>query len=134
MKKVFTIAEWQKDPGQKVVNSKGEEINVCEKSLGWIMAHTLYIVDEPEPTEFAVQLEQMLYDWEDRGIEARKIVGDWKDKLLSLAREQLVQEGYIIEKKAFHDAVEKVEPDILKEISERVDAKIGSTCYTEKEL
>ena len=127
MKKVFTIAKWQKDPGQKVVNSKGEEINVCEKSLGWIMAHTLYIVDEPEPTEFAVQLEQMLYDWEERGIEARKIVGDWTDKLLSLAREQLIHEGYIIEKKAFHDAVEKVEPDILKEISERVDAKIGST-------
>ena len=85
--------------------------------------YDLFIVtDEPEElTEFAVQLEQMLYDWEDRGIEARKIVGDWKDKLLSLAREQLIHEGYIIEKKAFHDAVEKVEPEVMKEVSANLD-------------
>ena len=41
-------------------------------------------------------------------------------ELLSLAREQLIHEGYIIEKKAFHDAVEKVEPEVMKEVEENV--------------
>ncbi len=43
-------------------------------------------------------------------------------ELLSFAREQLIHEGYIIEKKAFHDAVEKVEPEAMKkEVSANLD-------------
>lgn len=41
--------------------------------------------------------------------------------LLSIAREQFIKDGYIIEKKAFHDAVEKVDPKVMKEVSENVD-------------
>ena len=42
-------------------------------------------------------------------------------ELLSLAREQLIKDGYVIEKRAFHDAVEKVDPEMMKEVSEDVD-------------
>lgn len=45
-------------------------------------------------------------------------------ELLSLAREQFVKDGYVIEKKAFHDAVKKVDPEVMKEVSENMDAKI----------
>ena len=130
MKKEFTIAEWQKDPGQKVVNSKGEEINVCEKSLGWIMAHSpyLYIEDEPELTEFEQAVADMCFDWQNIEPENRIMtdsvehaIKEHAAELLSLAREQLIHEGYIIEKKAFHDAVEKVEPEVMKEVEENVD-------------
>lgn len=41
--------------------------------------------------------------------------------LLALAREQLIKDGYIIEKKAFHDAVEKVSPEVMKEVSDNMD-------------
>lgn len=43
-------------------------------------------------------------------------------ELLSLAREQFIKDGYVIEKKAFHDAVEKVSPEVMKEVSKNVDA------------
>lgn len=42
-------------------------------------------------------------------------------ELLSLAREQFVKDGYVIEKKIFHDAVGKVDPGIMKEVSKNVD-------------
>lgn len=42
-------------------------------------------------------------------------------KILNLAREQLIKDGYVIEKKAFHDAVEKVSPEVMKEVSGNVD-------------
>ena len=42
-------------------------------------------------------------------------------ELLALAREQFIKDGYIIEKKAFHDAVEKVDPKVMKEVSDNVD-------------
>lgn len=41
--------------------------------------------------------------------------------LLVLAREQFIKDGYVIEKKAFHDAVEKVSPEVMKEVSDNVD-------------
>ena len=41
--------------------------------------------------------------------------------LLSIAREQFIKDGYVIEKKAFHDAVEKVDPKVMKEVSDNVD-------------
>ena len=42
-------------------------------------------------------------------------------ELLSLAREQFVKDGYIIEKKAFHDVVEKIDSEVMKEASENID-------------
>lgn len=40
-------------------------------------------------------------------------------KLLNLAREEFVRQGYVIEKKAFHDAVKKVDPEVMKKVSEK---------------
>ena len=48
-------------------------------------------------------------------------IRNWAAELLSLAREQFIKDGYIIEKIAFHDAVEKVDPEVMKEVSENVD-------------
>lgn len=42
-------------------------------------------------------------------------------ELLSLAREQFVKDGYVIEKKAFHDAVKKIDPEVKKEVSDAID-------------
>lgn len=42
-------------------------------------------------------------------------------ELLDLARDQFIKDGYVIEKKAFHDAVEKVAPEVMKEVSDKVD-------------
>ena len=41
-------------------------------------------------------------------------------ELLALARDQFIKDGYVIEKKAFHDAVEKVAPEVMKEVSENI--------------
>ena len=48
-------------------------------------------------------------------------IRNWAAELLALAREQLIKDGYVIEKKAFHDAVEKVSPETMKEVSDNVD-------------
>ena len=50
-------------------------------------------------------------------------IKSWSGSLLSLAREQFVKDGYVIEKKAFHDAVKKVDPEVMKAVSENVDMK-----------
>lgn len=42
-------------------------------------------------------------------------------ELLSLAREQFIKDGYVIEKKAFHDAIEKVNPEVMEQVSEAVN-------------
>lgn len=42
---------------------------------------------------------------------------EYAAKLLSLAREQFIKDGYVIEKKAFHDAVENVSDKHLAEMS-----------------
>lgn len=54
-------------------------------------------------------------------------------ELLVLAREQFIKDGYVIEKKAFHDAVEKVDPEVMKEVSENVD-KLSKEGLTEFEI
>lgn len=46
-------------------------------------------------------------------------------ELLAIAREQFINDGYVIEKKAFHDAVEKVDPKIMEEVSDNIDKKIS---------
>lgn len=45
----------------------------------------------------------------------------YSEKLLTIAREQFIKDGYVIEKKAFHDAVKKVNPKVMKEVSESID-------------
>ena len=42
-------------------------------------------------------------------------------ELFSLVREQVIKDGYIIEKKAFHDAVEKVDSGVIKDVSAHID-------------
>lgn len=46
-----------------------------------------------------------------------EFVKNWSERLLSLAREQLIKDGYVIEKKAFHDAVENISDKHLAEMS-----------------
>lgn len=48
-------------------------------------------------------------------------IRNWAVELLALAREQFIKDGYIIEKKAFHDAMENVDPKVMKEVSDNVD-------------
>ena len=54
--------------------------------------------------------------------------------LLTLAREQFIKDGYIIEKKAFHDAVEKVSPEVMKEVSDNVDKENEELTEFEQEV
>lgn len=56
---------------------------------------------------------------------ADRIAKECSVELLSIAREQFIKDGYVIEKKAFHDAVEKVSPEVMKEVSENVDMQIN---------
>lgn len=48
-------------------------------------------------------------------------------KLLPLAREQFIKDGYIIEKKAFHDAVEKIDDRHKAEIENQCKIQIAMT-------
>ena len=86
--------------------------------------YDLFIVTpEEELTEF----EKAVYDCAWRKVTC-KTEGESKEEyakrhaaeLLTLAREQFIKDGYIIEKKAFHDAVEKVSPEVMKEVSENI--------------
>ena len=52
---------------------------------------------------------------------ADRIAKESAAELLALAREQFIKDGYVIEKKAFHDAVEKVAPEVMKEVSANID-------------
>lgn len=42
-------------------------------------------------------------------------------ELIALTREQLIKDGYIIEKKEFYDAAKEVPPEVMKEVSDNVD-------------
>lgn len=58
---------------------------------------------------------------EDLDEENREIFLEDARFVFNLAREQLIKDGYIIEKKAFYDAVAKVDPKVMKEVSDNVD-------------
>ena len=80
-----------------------EEDNLC-----------LFIVaDEPELTEFEKACIELYQNGRDDGFSGNeltdKVLKESATELLSLAREQLVHEGYIIEKKAFHDTAETID-------------------------
>ena len=81
----------------------------------------LFIVtDEPELTKFENRLAEII-DYarlKKQDVSSEEIVEDAKrlsPELLSLAREQLIHEGHIIENH-FNRAVEKVEPEVMKEV------------------
>ena len=96
--------------------------NSCQKNMN------LFIVTpEEELTEFEEELENFYnhhlhvctYDNQET---VEDSLHDGASKLLSIAHEQLIKDGYVIEKKAFHDAVKKVDPKVIKEVSEKWDA------------
>jgi len=90
----------------------------------------LFIVTpEEELTEFEKAIKDMIKPyaaWPD------DIFKEESAKLLFLAREQFIKDGYIIEKKVFYDAVEKVSPEVMKEVSENIDA-INEALHLEHE-
>ena len=83
----------------------------------------LFIVTpEEELTEFEQEVSDIVEYCKKNG----KIVADGYAKrhaklLLSIAREQFIKDGYVIEKKAFHDVVKKVDPKVMKEVSKNID-------------
>jgi hypothetical protein len=88
--------------------------------------YDLFIVTpEEELTEFEIRLLDWLSDDTSGEIpmeRMKEVVRNRAAELLSIAREQFIKDGYVIEKKAFHDAVKKVDPEVMKEVSESVDA------------
>ena len=87
----------------------------------------LFIVTpEEELTEFEKELESFynhhlqVCSYDNQGPVEDSLL-DGASKLLALARKEFIKQGYVIEKKAFHDAVEKVAPEVMKEVSDKVD-------------
>lgn len=57
--------------------------------------------------------------WDDQ--KWNEVIRTQSKELFAIARKQLIKDGYVIEKKAFHDAVENVDPEVMKEVSDNVD-------------
>lgn len=86
----------------------------------------LFIVTpEEELSEFEKVVKDRLWRTLEYSETFRKDENKWVQELaaelLSLAREQFIKDGYVIEKKAFHDAVKKVDPEVMKEVSKAAD-------------
>lgn len=81
------------------------------------------ITPEPELSEFEKRIRFTIDEVVDGRYNADNIedVKGLAKGLLALAREQIIKDGYVIEKKSFHDAVEKVAPEVMKEVSDKVD-------------
>jgi len=84
------------------------------------------ITPDPELSEFEKELESfynhhLLVCSHDNQGTVEDSLHNWADKLLTIAKEELVRRGYVIEKKAFHDAVEKVDTEAMKDVSENMD-------------
>jgi gas vesicle protein len=90
-------------------------------------AYDLFIITpEPELSEFEKKLSDVVgYAISLSVVEPQKptsaFVKEYAAELIALAREQFIKDGYVIEKKAFHDAVKKVSPEVMKAVSENVD-------------
>ena len=105
-----------------IYTKEGKHKAYCPK----IDSDLFIVTDEPELNEFQQNLKSIC----DACIKApcvdtTEVAIVESKKLLSLAREQLIHEGYIIEKKTFHDAVENVESEVTKEVKENVDRVNG---------
>lgn len=149
MKIPFTLDAWLKDKSQKVVDKDGRPVRIiCTDADG--LYPIIGLVDNKIPlpcgkdgrppyigggggTLFIVTPEEELSEWQrfisaclqkhgllDCGA-ADRIAKESATELLSLVREQFIKDGYVIEKKAFHDAVEKVDPEVMKAVLENVD-------------
>ena len=83
------------------------------------------VMPEEELTEFEQMVKDRLWRTLEYSETFRKDENKWTRELaaelLSLAREQFIKDGYVIEKKAFHDAVKNVSPEVMKEVSENID-------------
>lgn len=79
------------------------------------------ITPEPELSDFEKALEVFLMNADSSEETFHEEVKKHAAELLAIARDQFIKDGYVIEKKAFHDAVEKVSPEVMKEVSENVD-------------
>ena len=76
---------------------------------------------EEEMSEFEKALEVFLMNADSSEETFHEEVKKHAAKLLALARDQFIKDGYVLEKKAFHDAVEKVGQEVMKEVSDKVD-------------
>lgn len=76
------------------------------------------VTPEPELTEFEKAFDNLaeLYH-SDENPDDVACCKEYAAELLSLAREQFIKDGYVIEKKAFHDAVENISDKSLAEMS-----------------
>lgn len=98
--------------------------------------YDLFIVTpEQEMSEMEIRLLSWLSDDTSGEIpmeRMKQVVKARAAELLALAREQFIKDGYVIEKKAFHDAVEKVSPEVMKKVSDNVDMQIALRTEYEK--
>lgn len=84
----------------------------------------LFIVTpEEELSVFEEGLNTFLFDFVHTTVDEDpiKYVKKNSNVLLSFARQQFIKDGYVIEKKAFHDTVKKVDPEVMKEVSKNID-------------
>lgn len=87
----------------------------------------LFIVTpEPELTEFEKKLSDVVaYAISLSVAEPKKstseFVKEYAAELLELARKEFVKQGYVIEIKAFHDAVKRVNPEVKNDVSANID-------------
>lgn len=76
---------------------------------------------EEEMSEFEKGCIRLYQDGRDDGFAGDNLsdenLKECSAKLLALAREQFIKDGYVIEKKAFHDAVESISDKHLAEMS-----------------
>lgn len=92
-------------------------------SSNWNEKFKLFIVTpEEEMTDFEAGLFSAFSDgWQQylngEEVDMEQWAKEHSEELLSIAREQLIKDGYVIEKKAFHDAVENISDKHLAEMS-----------------
>lgn len=149
MRKQFNLQDWLKDESQKIETRNGRPAHyIGLDRAGWQVfeifrangtseyktyhnsylydgpgesTYDLFIVEEEKLTPFEVAVKSWMGAAEDIVIDDSWVKNCAKE-LLSLAREQFIKDGYVIEKKVYHDVVEKVDPEVMKEVSENVDA------------
>lgn len=78
------------------------------------------ITPGPELSDFEVALEQMMYVWEDLGIEARKVVAKHIEGLRRLAREELLANDTVLKEYA-EASREQGKAEALKDLPRWID-------------
>lgn len=95
--------------------------------LGEPLYDKLFIVTpEEELSEFEKELESFynrhlqVCTYDNQGT-VEDNLHYWADRLLEIARDEIVKRGYVIKKKFFHNAVKKVDLEVMKDVSESID-------------